>query len=116
MGFKPAKFIKELNKYIPEIQKSNETFNNYLQTNKKSYKDGKIDKKTKELIALSISLTIKCPYCIAFHVKRALKIGITKDEMLEAAAVAIDMGGSPAVTYTTMMLKAIEEFQSEKEE
>ena len=42
-----------------------------------------LDTKTKELVALGISVAIRCDDCIAFHVKAALDHGATRDEVLE---------------------------------
>ena len=39
-----------------------------------------LDGKTKELIALGISVAIRCDDCIAFHAKAALKQGASRDE------------------------------------
>lgn len=110
MSFKPIEFNQELDTYLPEIkEKLPGVMNAYLEFDHQVFADGKISGKNKELIALAISLSSKCPYCIAYHTKRAVTLGITREEMLEAAAVAIEMGGAPAVTYTTMMLRALDE-------
>lgn len=75
-------------------------------------KEGVLDTKTKELVALGTAITARCKYCIAIHVEKALKVGATKEEILEAAAVAILMGGGPAMTYVVEVKKALEEFLS----
>ncbi len=71
-----------------------------------------LDTKTKELIALGTAITARCRYCIGIHVKTALAAGATRDEILEAATVAILMGGGPALTYVTEVRKALEEFEA----
>jgi AhpD family alkylhydroperoxidase len=73
-------------------------------------KEGVLDTKTKELIAVGTGITARCKYCIAIHVKKALEAGATKDEILEAATVAMMMGGGPAMTYIVEVEKALEEF------
>lgn len=77
-------------------------------------KKGVLDTKTKELVALGTAITARCKYCIAIHVEKALKVGATKEEILEAAAVAILMGGGPAMTYVVEVKKALEEFLSKQ--
>jgi len=69
-----------------------------------------LDTKTKELIALATAITARCSYCISIHVKNALAAGATREEILEAATVAILMGGGPAFTYVTEVKKALDEF------
>ena len=74
---------------------------------------GALDPKQKELIAVALSVCAQCRWCIAFHVERALKEGATKDEILEAAWVAVLMGGGPALMYSQLVLKALNEFEGQ---
>ena len=73
-------------------------------------KPGALDVKTKELIALGMGLTARCKYCIGIHTQSCLASGATEDEIWEVAAVAVMMGGGPALTYTAELYKALEEF------
>lgn len=67
---------------------------------------GALDVKTKELIALSIGISTRCLDCIGFHVKAAIRAGATRDEVAEAASVAVVMGGGPAMMYAAKALDA----------
>jgi AhpD family alkylhydroperoxidase len=71
---------------------------------------GALDSKQKELIAVALSVGVQCRWCIAFHVQKALKLGARKEEILEAAWVAVLMGGAPALMYSQLVLKALDEF------
>lgn len=62
-------------------------------------KDGALEKKTKELIALGIAISKQCEGCIVAHVESLLAIGATLEEIAEVVDVAVLMGGGPAVTY-----------------
>ena len=44
--------------------------------------DGALSKRTKELMALAIAITVRCDGCIAFHVKDALEAGATRGEIV----------------------------------
>ena len=70
-----------------------------------------LDVKTKELIALTCGITARCKYCIGIHTEKALNAGCTREEILEAAFVAIMMGGGPAMTYIAELKKALDEFE-----
>ena len=70
-----------------------------------------IDIKTKELIALAISVAIRCDDCIGFHVKAALDHGATREEIVETLGMAIYMGAGPSVMYATHALEAYEQFK-----
>ena len=73
--------------------------------------EGVLDKKIKELISIACGIVAHCKRCIAFHVDAALKAGASKEEILEAAWVAVLMGGGPALMYTQCVLEALEDFQ-----
>ena len=77
---------------------------------------GKLDAKTKELIALAIGVANRCDECIAVHVQDALQAGATKQEIIETLGVAVLMGGGPAVMYSTHALAALKEFAGENGE
>jgi AhpD family alkylhydroperoxidase len=73
-------------------------------------KDGVLTTKVKELVALGIAVCATCDYCIAIHVKKCFEAGATKEEIAETLGVAILMGGGPALTYSTFVMQAIEDF------
>lgn len=50
--------------------------------------DGALSAKEKTLIALACSVAIRCENCIRRHTEQARALGVTREEMLEAAAVA----------------------------
>lgn len=72
-------------------------------------KDKVLSAKTKELMAIAISITQQCEWCIAFHVNNALEEGATEDEIMEAAWVAVLMGGGPALMHAGLVLEALDE-------
>lgn len=73
-----------------------------------------LDTKTKELIALAISVAVRCDDCIAFHAKAAVDRGATKDEILETLGMAIYMGAGPSVMYAAHALEAADQFADAK--
>jgi len=72
--------------------------------------DGALDKKTKELIALSIGVATHCKGCIGFHVKALIGLGVTRAELAETLGMAIYMGGGPSLMYAAEAMQAFEEF------
>ena len=76
--------------------------------------DGKLKSKEKELIAVGIAVGLRCLPCIHAHTKSALNMGATEEEIMEAASVAILMGGGPGMAHVIEVMKAIEAF-SEKD-
>jgi AhpD family alkylhydroperoxidase len=70
--------------------------------------DGAISMREKELVALGIAVALNCVPCIRAHVKKCLEAGASKEQILEAVAVAVVMGGGPAYMYTTEVIDALE--------
>ena len=71
---------------------------------------GALDTKTKELMALAISVATRCDDCIAHHTYDALEAGATKEEIADALGVAILMGGGTSVVYATHAIEAVDQF------
>ena len=79
----------------------------------KAFSSKALDGKTKELIALGISVAIRCDDCIAFHAKAAVKQGANREEVMEALGMAVYMGAGPSVMYATHALDAFTQFENE---
>ena len=69
-------------KVIPEI---NQKFVDFY---KEVFRDGNLTVKTKELIALAVSLALGCKPCYELHLEKAKKFGNSDQEIREAIAVA----------------------------
>jgi len=73
-------------------------------------KDGALDRKTRELVALGIAIACRCDDCIGFHVQTLVKLGTTRAELEDVLGTAVYMGGGPSMMYATHALRAFEEF------
>lgn len=82
---------------------------------KTALKEGTLSNKTKELMALAISVASQCDGCVAFHTHDALKAGATPQEIAEALGVAVLMGGGPSMVYATHAMEAMEQFAQNPE-
>lgn len=49
---------------------------------------GALPPKTVELISLAVGSALRCDYCTAYHMQVAQKMGISKEEILEAVLIA----------------------------
>jgi AhpD family alkylhydroperoxidase len=78
----------------------------------KVMKDGALGVKEKELIALSIGVAMHCPPCIRSHVQKCLEHGATRQQILEAASVAVVMAGGPAYVHLPMVLETLDDLQN----
>ncbi|MGC8559161.1 MAG: carboxymuconolactone decarboxylase family protein [Phycisphaerae bacterium] len=71
-------------------------------------KAGALTALEKELIALGIGLAVRCENCIYAHVKASLAAGATREQILDAASVAVMMQGGPTYTYLPRVFEALE--------
>jgi len=71
-------------------------------------KPGALTVLEKELIALAIALSVRCENCIYAHVSAAVKAGATREQVLEAAGVAVLMQGGPTYTYLPRVVEALD--------
>lgn len=93
----------------PDIGKA---FGPFFQGLMKDGGEGGLPGKSKELIALGIGLAVRCDNCIYTHVEKCLKAGATPKEVMDAAGVAVMMGGGPVYTYVPVVAAALEHFES----
>ena len=81
---------------------------------KAALKDGVLDKKTKELIALALGVAAHCEACIGFHVEALVKLGATRAEIEETLGMTVYMGGGPSLMYAAEAMAAFEQFSAKK--
>lgn len=93
-----------LRQELPDVMKG---FNDL---GKAASKAGALDEKTKELIAIALGVAAHCDACIGFHVRALVRLGGSKQELAEALAMAVYMGGGPSLMYAADTLAAYDEF------
>lgn len=85
----------------------------FRQLQKEALKEGALSTKQKELIALGISIAVRCDGCIGAHVSGAIGHGATKQELVETIDIALLMGGGPSIVYGSEAYAAVEELLPE---
>jgi AhpD family alkylhydroperoxidase len=100
--------MKVLRKDIPE------TMQGFTALAMAATKDGALEKKTKELIALAIGVSQRCDGCIGFHMKALVDLGVTRAELEETLGMAVYMGGGPSLMYAADAMLAYEQFNELK--
>ena len=81
-----------------------ETMKAFGEWNRKVFAPGKLDKKTKELVAVACTYLTRCPYCIVGHTKAALKAGATKEEVAEVIQIAAALNAGAAIAHRNFAL------------
>ena len=103
-------------KLHPAFLDNVKTYKVLLELEAKAFEDGALEKKIKELMALSISIVTKCEPCMEWHLDQALRAGATERELYESIDVAIEMGGGQAGAYARFVLKALQYFKERDRE
>lgn len=96
--------LATLRSSTPEVMKS------FSDLGRAATASGVLDRKTKELIALALSVAARCDPCIGFHMQTLVKLGVTRQEIDETLGVATYMGGGPSLMYATSAIAAFDEF------
>ena len=95
--------LRKLRKDIPETMQA---FSALAQA---ATRDGALDKKTKELIALALGVAAHCEGCIGFHTENLVKLGATRQEIEETLGMTVYMGGGPSLMYAADAISAFEQ-------
>jgi AhpD family alkylhydroperoxidase len=101
-------YRKELGTRIGELGKlTPDTLAGYQTLSKAGSKTGHLDAKTRELIALAVSVTTRCDGCITVHTGEAMKHGATREEVAEALGVAVALNAGAAMVYSARVMDAM---------
>lgn len=68
-----------------------------LDTN--AYAEGVLDVKTKELLGLVASAVLRCDDCVKYHLETSHKLGLKKEEVVEALSIATLVGGTIVIPH-----------------
>jgi AhpD family alkylhydroperoxidase len=90
------------------LEIKSKVYESFLQMEGATYVDGALPKKSKELIAVGISVVIDCESCMEWHITQAARDGATKEEVLEAVEVAMEMAGGPATASARFALEVMD--------
>jgi len=87
-------------------------YNGFGELMKEYYKPSALDIKYKELIAVGLSIGVRCIPCVAYHANEAIRHGATKQQVLDAAAIGVEFGGGPSfVIVRNELLDVLEQIE-----
>ena len=73
----------------------------------KVFEDGALTAREKSLIALAVSHTVQCPYCIDAYTSDCLEKGADLEQMTEAVHVATAIRGGASLVHGIQMLEQV---------
>lgn len=98
---------KEAHKFFTDKSK---VYRIFSELEEKTFQDGSLSKKHKELIAVGISLVNSCESCLEWHIKQALDAGATLEEVIEALEVGLEMGIGPTTVTNRFAMKVLKHY------
>ncbi|MCB1770682.1 MAG: carboxymuconolactone decarboxylase family protein [Candidatus Competibacteraceae bacterium] len=90
------------------LKHGSKVYQAFLDLEHAAFTDGALPKKTKELIAIGISVRIDCESCMQWHIEQAAQAGATWQDVLEAVEVGMEMGGGPATVSARFALAVMD--------
>ena len=100
--------VERMEKTAPDL------FHGFNEMMKYYYKPGTLSRREKELMALAVSVAVRCTPCMAVHLANAVAAGGTREQALEAAAIGVEFGGGPSfVVVREQFLDMVDEIAGE---
>jgi AhpD family alkylhydroperoxidase len=93
------------------FSKKSKVYQSFMDMEQNTYKDGRLSKLHKEMIAIGISIVQNCESCMEWHIKQALDDGATEDEILEAIEVGIEMSGGPGTVAARFAMNVLDYYK-----
>jgi len=96
--------VKEFNDYRAKmndriLSDNNKVIKRIFNLDTNAYMEGALDVKTKELLGLVASTVLRCDDCIKYHLETCYKIGLTKEQVVEALGIATVVGGTIVIPH-----------------
>ncbi|MBI2485964.1 MAG: carboxymuconolactone decarboxylase family protein [Deltaproteobacteria bacterium] len=93
--------LQEFIKKYPDIWQAYENLGD------KCHEAGPLDEKTRRLVKLGIAIGARLEGAVHSHTKRALEAGISEEEILHVALLAITTIGFPSTIAATIWIKDV---------
>ncbi|MCK4942998.1 MAG: carboxymuconolactone decarboxylase family protein [Candidatus Aminicenantes bacterium] len=108
-----VRFRQEMNKKI--LEQGNLDIKRFFALDEKTYQEGSLSKKVKELMGLSASMVLRCDDCIAYHIIQARAAGASRDELFETFSISLLAGGSIVIPHLRRAVALMEELEKSED-
>ncbi|MGB0868400.1 MAG: arsenosugar biosynthesis-associated peroxidase-like protein [Flavobacteriales bacterium] len=95
---------KDLKKFGKITEWDEELGEKFFEYYGKVFEEGALTAREKSLIALAVSHTVQCAYCIDAYTQDGLKRGLEKEEMMEAVHVAAAIKSGATLVHSVQMM------------
>jgi len=104
-------FLKERKRLNEIVMKySSDKIKKIYSLDSQIYEEGVLPKKMKELLGLIASLVLRCDDCIKYHLVQCYDSNVSTDELNEALAIALIIGGSITIPHLREIFALWDEF------
>ncbi len=100
----PSNIVDDFNAYRSKMNEklladNNKIVKRIFNLDTNAFAEGVLPKKTKELLGLGNSLVLRCDDCVRYHLEESFKLGISKEEVVEAMSVSLLIGGTIVIPH-----------------
>lgn len=95
------------------LEADNLEIRRFFALDSRTYEEGSLPTRTKELLGLVASMVLRCDDCITYHMVRCKEEGVTEAEFFETFSVALVVGGSIVIPHLRRAVDTLDELSKE---
>jgi AhpD family alkylhydroperoxidase len=104
------RFRERMNRRI--LEEENLEIRRFFALDERTYREGALPTRTKELLGLVASLVLRCDDYVSYHLIRCREEGVTSDELFEAFSVGLVVGGSIVIPHLRRAVDLLDELET----
>jgi AhpD family alkylhydroperoxidase len=102
-------FRETMNRRI--LEADNLEIKRFFALDSRTYQDGALDGRTKELLGLVASMVLRCDDCITYHLTRCVDEGVSDEQLFETFSVALVVGGSIVIPHLRRAVATLDDLR-----
>ena len=106
------RFRERLNQRI--LDADNLDIRRFFALDSRVYEPGALSAQTKELLGLVATHVLRCDDCVTYHLTRCVEAGLTDEELFEAFAIGLVVGGSIVIPHLRRAVDRLDELRNLK--
>lgn len=104
------RFRERMNDRI--LEAGNLEIKRFFALDTRTYEEGALPVKTKELLGLVASMVLRCDDCVTYHVVRCKEEGVTDEEFFETFSVGLVVGGSIVIPHLRRAVDTLDQLNA----
>jgi len=93
------------------LEAGNLEIKRFFALDSRTYAEGALDVRTKELLGLVASMVLRCDDCITYHLTRCVEEEISDAELFETFSVGLVVGGSIVIPHLRRAVATLDELR-----